>query len=372
MRLALLVYTVACLASLVAAMTREITDTEVLGAYRGIIALVGWFGLVIVISQTVTSLGGLETLLRRAVVLGSIVAAIGIFEFYSNVNITDYIHIPGLTVAGTVTTAGLRDGLARPSSTADQPLELASVMSMLLPFALHQALYPSRRSLLRQWLPVALIVAAIPMTVSRTGILGVMVALVILVPTWSGQQKIWFSVYSALSVVVLKFAASGLITTIVDFIEGTFGSNVSGDISVTSRTSAWTADWQYIVARPIFGRGFRTFAPQIYRFNDDQYLTSLVETGFIGLVCFCALFLTALHCAGSGRQLAHDAKSRHLGQAIVASIAAGAVCSATFDSLEFSMFCGILFFVFGAAAAYRAVILSESQQPRSAGLDTAY
>jgi polysaccharide biosynthesis protein PslJ len=367
MRVALLVYTVACLASLVAAMTREITDTEVLGAYRGVIDLVAWFGLVIVISQTVTDLGALETLLRRALVLGSVVAAIGIFEFYSKINITDYIHIPGLTTAGTVTTAALRDGLARPSSTADQPLELASVMSMLLPFALHQALYPSRRGLIRQWLPVVLIAAAIPMTVSRTGIIGVVVALVILVLTWNRQQKIWFSIYAALSVVALKFAASGLITTIINFVQGTFGSNVSGDIGVTSRTSAWAADWQYIVARPIFGRGFRTFVPQIYRFNDNQYLTSLVETGFIGLACFCALFLAALHCAGSGRRLARDAKSRHLGQAIVASIAAGAVCSATFDALEFSMFCGILFFVFGAAAAYRAVILSESLQPRSTG-----
>jgi len=43
----------------------------------------------------------------------------------------------------------------------------------------------------------------------------------------------------------------------------------------------------------------------------------------------------------------------------VASLAAAAVSSATFDSLSFPMFTGLLFFILGAAGAYRTIMVAE-------------
>ena len=66
-------------------------------------------------------------------------AAIGIFEYYSGINVTNYIHIPGLSNNGDYTSLLDRSGFNRPSSTAVDPIEFGVVMAMLLPLALHQA-----------------------------------------------------------------------------------------------------------------------------------------------------------------------------------------------------------------------------------------
>jgi polysaccharide biosynthesis protein PslJ len=361
-RIAMMLFALACLASFVAAMTRDITDTEILSADRGLIELVTWGGIIVVISQTVVHYDSLERLLRRAVLIGSVVGAIGVFEFYTGITITNYLHIPGLAVSSNIGAVVSRDGFSRPSSTAIQPIEFSVVMAMLLPFALHQALDPDRVGLVRKWLPVVLIAFSIPITVSRSGILAVGVALIVLVPTWSKSEKVSAAVFGVLGLVVLKVIAPGLLGTLGDFFAGMFGSSSGGtDLSVSTRTSAYSWDWQFIAARPIFGRGFFTFLPQLYRYDDNQYLTTLVETGFVGLASFFGLFLAGAHCAGSGRRVARDKQRRHLGQAMVASLAAALVSSVTFDSLSFPMFTGLLFFILGAAGSYRAIILADEE-----------
>ena len=156
-RITMLAFAMTVLTSFIAGMTRNITQVEVLSADRGLIILVGWFGLIVVVSQSITSYDQLDVLLRRAVVFGSVVASIGIFEFFSNINIVSYIQIPGLSVNSAITDLTLyRNGFIRPSSTAIQPIEFGVVMAMLLPFALQQAFDPTRIGRFRKWGPVAL------------------------------------------------------------------------------------------------------------------------------------------------------------------------------------------------------------------------
>ena len=123
MRLAMLGFALAVLASFVAAMTRNITQLEVLGADRGLIILVSWVSLVVVMSQSITRYDRLEILLRRAVIGGSIVGAIGIVQYKTGLNITKYLQVPGLVPRVDITTLLTRNGLNRPSSTATQPIE---------------------------------------------------------------------------------------------------------------------------------------------------------------------------------------------------------------------------------------------------------
>ena len=139
------IFALAVLASFVAGMTRSITELESLSADRGLILIVAFAALIVVASQTIVSYERLDTLLRRAVVLGSVVAAIGIAEFYTGINITNYIRIPGLSPAVNVNSLLDRNGFNRPSSTATQPIEFGVVMAMLLPFALQQAFDPANR-----------------------------------------------------------------------------------------------------------------------------------------------------------------------------------------------------------------------------------
>ncbi|MFP5248782.1 MAG: O-antigen ligase domain-containing protein, partial [Acidobacteriota bacterium] len=55
----------------------------------------------------------------------------------------------------------------------------------------------------------------------------------------------------------------------------------------------------------------------------------------------------------------HDPIRRHFGQALVAAIAVAIVTSATFDSLSFPMFSGLIFLVLGIAGAYDGIMTAE-------------
>jgi O-antigen ligase len=363
-RLAILAFSLAVLASFVAAMTRAIPGVETLGAGRGLIQVLSWSGLVVVLSQGISRYEQIEIIMRRAVVFGSVIAAIEIFEFYTGINVTNYLHIPGLSVNVDFSTLETRGVFYRPTSTATDPIEFSVAMVTLLPFALHQALDPARfigvhRWLrIRRWLPVILIGFAIPAGVSRSGIIGAAIALLLLVPTWNPRQRLGFLVALLPGLAVVKIAAPGLLGTLGSYFAGLFDS--AGDGSVYStRVAAWSLDWQYVAERPIFGRGWGTFLPATYSWVDDMYLTVLVSAGVVGMICLILLYLTGIQCAASGRRKTQDPIRRHFGRALVAAIAVVAVTSATFDSISFPMVAGLTFLVLGIAGAYDGIMAAE-------------
>lgn len=359
-RITMLIFALAVLASFVASMTRSIVESEILAADRGLILILAFAALIVVPSQTINSYERLDTLLRRAVILGAVVGGIGIGEFYTGINITNYIHIPGLSPATDVFTLLDRNGFNRPSSTAIQPIEFGVVMAMLLPFALQQAFDPERTGKIRKWLPVALLFFAIPMSLSRSGILGLAVAVLFIIPTWPPKRRkpAWYVLL--LGVASLKVVAPGLIGTFIEYFGGLSGSSNS-DVSVATRTADYAAEFKYIVERPFFGRGFGTFMPELYRYTDNTYLLGLVEFGIVGVLSLLILYFAGMHCAAAGRHLTTDQRQRELGQALIAAFWVALVSGATFDALTFPMFSGLLFLFLGCAGAYLGLMRAQSQ-----------
>lgn len=365
-RVAMIAVGLTTLASFVAGMTRDITGTEALSSDRSLITIIAWGGLIVLVSQSVTSYDRLDALMRRAVILGSVVGAIGIIEFYSGINVTGLLRIPGLTNNINYSTLLVRGAFNRPSSTAVDPIEFGVVMAMLLPFAIQQAFNPLRRGFMRKWLPVLLLLFAIPVSVSRSGVVALAVALLFFVPTWRPQQKGGFLIACIFGPLIIKIAAPGLLGTLTGYFTGMFGS--SGEGTAASRTNDYALDWPYIVARPIFGRGIGTFLPDTYSWTDNQYLHSLIETGIVGTAAMLILFLAGIYCASAGRRRTRDETRRNFGQAIVAALLVVVVSSATFDSLSFPMFTGLTFLILGAAGAYQTIIASESMLPCEASV----
>ena len=375
LRIGIFIFSLAALASLVAAMTRDISQIEVLSADRGIIILTSWAGLIVVMAQTITSYDRLNQLLRRAVVAGSVVGLIGLIQHYAHIDVTKIIQIPGLVPRVDITTLLNRNGLNRPSSTATQPIEFGVVMAMLLPFALQQAFAAvpdgARPDRFRRWCPVVLIGLAVPISLSRSAIIGAIVALLILFPTWNWQRRSAVLGAGLFGLVGLKGAAPGVIHTLITYFGGLLG-NSSSYIGVQSRTSDYAYVFQYVAHRPFFGMGFGTFIPEVYIYTDNAFLDQLAETGLVGVAAMLVLFITGLYCAAAGRARARDQGRRETGTALLASVAVGIVTSATFSSLKFPMFSGLFFLILGAAGAYLGIMTAESKSRASAPSSALY
>ena len=326
------------------------------GADRGLLVLAGWIGVLALAADGIDQPDRLRTLLRRIVLLATAMAALGAIEFFTGVDLTKYILIPGLSVHQQLTDLTSRYGLVRVTATTAQPLEFGAVLAMSLPIALHQARFAPRALRVRRWLQVALITAAVPMTGSRSTFFGVAVICLVLLPTWRLRDRL-----RACAVVVAAPILVWLVKpSLVSSFAALFG-HLGNDRSSLSRADAYAEAVPYIAAHPWLGQGFQTFFPQTYFFVDNQYLTSLLETGILGLLALVGCLVTGWFTARSLRATAVDARTRDLGQCLAASMAAAAVCFGSFDALSFSIAAGLFFLLLGCVgAAWR---LGHAQQP---------
>jgi len=348
----------AVIATYVSANRHVMPSLEQNGADRGIILICGWLAVLLMACDCISSIDRLKTLIGRVVLGGSAMAVLGITQFFTGLDATKYILIPGLTEQAQATDLLSRDGLNRPAATAAHPLEFAAVLAICLPLAINRARFapPGRR--LRRWIEVALIGAALPITVSRTAVLAIIVICLILLPSWPRKER-------RAAYAVLVFSVVGL-WAMVPGLLGTFRSlfgQISSDTSTTSRTSAFSSAGPYVAQHPWFGRGFGTFLPATYFFTDDQYLNSLIEIGIVGLLCLITLFVTGLVTAQKVRHATAVPEFRDMGQSLTASIAAAMVTFGTFDALSFDMAAGLTFMLLGCTAAASRLLLDADRPP---------
>ena len=316
------------------------------GADRGLIVLAGWFGVLALAADGIGRADRLRTLLRRIVMLATAMAVLGVIEFSTGVDLTKYVLIPGLSVHQQVTDLTSRNGLVRVTATTGQPLEFSAVLVMSLPVALHQARFAPATLRVRRWLQVALITAVVPMTGSRSAFFGLALICIVLLPTWHRRERRRAYVVGLAAPTLLWLVRPSLVSNFIALFAG-----LGTDRSSLSRGDAYSEAVPYIAAHPWLGQGFQTFFPKTYFFVDNQYLTSLIETGILGLLALVACFVTGWFTAWSVRATATDADTRDLGLCLAVSIAAGAICFASFDALSFSIAAGVFFLLLGCVGA---------------------
>jgi len=346
-RVAAVLFTCVVIAAYISANRRTLPSLEQNGADRGLILMLGWLGIMLVAADGIPSMERLKTLLGRIVLGASAMSVLAISQFVTGLDAAKYIQIPGLTAQTPFTDLLTRNQLNRPSATAIDPIELACVLAICLPIAVHRARFAPPGKRLRRWLQVALIGVALPMTVSRTGVIALIVASLVILPTWPKRDR-------RIAYVAGLVALAGMYATIPGLL-GEFRSlfgQVGSDTSSTSRTGAFSSAIPFIQQHPWLGRGFGTFLPATYFFTDDQYLLSLIEIGFIGLLALLGLFITAWMCARNARRLSTDPETRQLGQILAATVAVPTVAFATFDAFSFAMAASLTFLMIGCVGAY--------------------
>lgn len=345
-RVAMFVFAAAVLLSYVAAARRDGAPLEVSAADRGLIQLVAWFPVVL-IATSIREYAHLERLLRVFVRCAAIIAFVAILEFLFKTSFTAWMSIPGFSNSGPELIT--RGDFVRPTSTAANTLELATIMALALPFALQQGFNPIKRGVLRQWLPVALITMSGLMTVSRTSVIGLAIVFITLLPTWPGKRLRPTLIAIVLGLGATRVVLPGLGGTVI----GLFSAMLNGgDNSTNSRTATSAVVTDYFTERPFFGRGFGTFLPLMYRYTDNEYLLALVEMGIVGVVAIVLLYVVCLHCGGAGRRRFADPARKETGQGFAAVGFVMLVVTVTFDTLSFPMVAGASFLMMGLAGAY--------------------
>lgn len=340
-RRAVLLLVLAAAVSYIGASTRPLSGVELNSSETGLLILVAWLGVVTVATDGISSRERLYVLTDRLALAGGLLGLLGIVQFATGLALTNYIQIPGLTVNSSLDSILDRGGFNRPAGTAIHPIEFGTALTVLLPICLHFAFTRSDRSPLRRWWPVATLGLAIPLSISRSAILGAAVVLAILLPTWTRPARLTAAAVMAIGGTFLFVLVPGFLGTFTKLFTG-----VSNDSSALSRSDSYGLAGDFIERSPWIGRGYLTFLPE-YRILDNQYLGMLIDAGVVGLVALLGVFATAIICGWRIRTRSADLTVRSLATSLIAGVASAAAGFAFFDAFSFPLFSGLTLLVIG-------------------------
>lgn len=331
--------------SYVSAAVHPLPPDQLSGADRGLLAVVSWVGVTMVASDLIRSQTTLERLLRHVVDAGAFLAVLGLLQFFTGFDISSIVQIPGLHSNYALEFIGERSDFRRVAGTASHPIEFGVVLALVFPLALHFALAEQVRKA-RAWAIVLCLGIAIPMSLSRSAILGLLAGGLTLFATWSGTRRAIALIVAPVFAVAMRLVVPGLLGTIKSLFV-----NLTKDDSFKGRTEDYDVVGQFISRSPWIGRGFGTFIPKDFFFLDNQYLGQLVETGYIGLAALILMFVIGVFTARGARRRADDPIVADLAQALAASTVVAAVGFLTFDGLGFPMIDGLVFLLLGCIGA---------------------
>jgi O-antigen ligase len=338
---------VASLVSYVLLNRHHQTEVEVLSADRWLLELAAITGIVLVAAEGLRTVDDCRRVVRALVAGGAFCGLVAALQYWVAIDLTPSLRaLPGFSINADNPSIGSRDALARVAGTAIHPIELSVVAGMLLPLALYLALHDTGRRPVMRWAPVCCILAAIPVAVSRSGVISVAVAMGVFIVLLPPIRRLTALALVPVGAVLVFMAAPGVIRTLTDyFLAG------NSDRSIATRTDDVPLVERLVSQAPIFGRGGGTYiVADALQILDNQYFKVVVELGFVGLCALLAYFLVPLVAARAIRRSATDEDVRALTGALAGAAAAAVVCSLTFDSLSFPMFTGVQSLVVGLLA----------------------
>ncbi len=347
LRWAVLIYLLSMLLSYAIGLFRGLTLMEANAADRWMLMTLGFIGVILVAADGIGNWERLKTTLRAFVWCATFMAVIGLLQAFARIDLTHYLMVPGLQSKGWVVGVEVRGDSVRVASTTFHYIEFSTLMVMALPFAIHFARF-SATSRQRQLYVLAalLITGAIPATTSRTGYVGLVIVLLVLMPVWSWRLRYNMLGIAATLIVGLTVAKPGLVRTISTIFVG-----AGDDTSITARTARYDMVGFYFSQRPWFGRGTGTWVSPQYQYLDNQWLAIALTNGIVGVAVLLLLHVTAITVAIIALRRSSSEQDRHLCAALVSVQFVAIAVAATFDSLNFSTYATTLPLMIGLCGA---------------------
>ncbi|KUM39346.1 polymerase [Arthrobacter sp. EPSL27] len=367
-RLALVALIVAsCLSyiGLVSGWTGGSTPVVRASADRWLILLAASAGLVLVTAERVRTITDALVLVRALLAGGVFCCLVAVAQFYFRVNPMEWVQsaMPGFTYNGGDTAFQARGALVRVSGSTFHSIELAVVAAMLLPLSIWRGLYDPAGRKWVHWLGTALLVFAVASTVSRSGVLGLAVGTLTLLPFLPRGARRWLGMVFPVVLAALFLTVPGLVSTISASVTAD-----ESDPSISNRTNNYPRVAAMFEERPIFGTGPGNYIPQNAVFIlDNQYLNTAVTLGIVGLLAVVLYLLLPGLAAVQAARVARSESLKCLAGAIAAAGMVAGVCSLGFDSLSFPVFALVYPLVVGLGGAVWILVKRESKLPATAG-----
>lgn len=348
---------VVALVSFAAALLRGQPADQVSPATTALLRLASWSGVLLVAVDGVRTYVDLARLVRALTIAGAAMAALGLAQFFTGQTWLDWMtNIPGLAFDGAE--AATRGSFTRASGTAMHPLEYGTAVVSALPLAVTTAVNRGFRTIPSPlagwwWLAVAVILLASVVSVSRSALVGLAVAVVALLPAIPKAYRWLVGIGGGVIAAAVFALVPGMFGTIVNLFAG-----ASDDPSTQSRTAALARVPEFLSSSPLFGQGFGTFLPRYYIF-DDAWVLITVELGLIGAGCLAGMVLTAIGTAIWASRRSPYADLKAIARALVACLLTISVLLIFFDGLSFPISAGLLFLLIGLTAAVRTVSVAD-------------
>jgi O-antigen/teichoic acid export membrane protein len=353
-RVAVVVFWLPTLISYAVLHLNSVPSDEVNAADRWLLFGLVWSGVLLLAAEGLRSRDEVMRLLRMVVAAGSFSAAVALMQSRLNFDLTKYMQkLPLLSTDGDLASVLSRAGLNRPAGTATHPIEFGCMLCMVLGFALVLAFYDKGWDAKRRWSVLFLVGLAIPMSVSRSAILGGLIVLAFWLVRASKSQRRQTLVACFFGAVAVFLTSPGLLGTLKSYFV-----NVTSDDSITTRTDDYAAVAKYIRRSPLIGRGPATFLPK-YRILDNTWLTFSIELGLLGVVGLLIFFTTGARLGGVLRRTSNDPMTRAIGQAFIGLSVLVIINSATFDFFAYPMAPGFIAILIGIGGALTGLARDE-------------
>ncbi|WP_284974668.1 O-antigen ligase family protein [Arthrobacter sp. efr-133-TYG-104] len=305
-------------------------------ADRWLILILASAGIVLAVSEAVRTVND-ALMLVRALLAGALFCClVAVVQFVLRINPMVWIQdvMVGFTDNGGNTVFQVRGLLTRVAGSTFHSIELAVVCSMMLPLSIWRAIYDSTGRKWLHWTVTALLVFAIASTVSRSGVLGLTISMIVLIPFLPTTARRWALVMAPVALAALFVAVPGLVGTLTS--QFTAGSS---DLSVSTRTNNYPRVAKLFGELPFLGLGPGNYRPtDALQILDNQYLNSLVTLGLVGFFGMVAYLVLPACSALIAARASRIPALRALAGALAASGAVAAGCSLTFDSMSFPVF----------------------------------
>jgi O-antigen ligase len=264
----------------------------------------------------------------------------------------------------------IRNGVPRPAGMAANPLELAAVMALGLPFAVY-LLFSSASPKARLWYLTCSVLISITLvlSISRTGILAAAAILVVAVVANASRPRLVVSGLAA--VAALGAVVALLVPASVDATIRQFGKDGNEDASLATRLQDYEELNNLLGPHAWVGRGPNAVETYAARDGgglvlDNQYLLLIAETGVIGLTAL--ILLLASTGATAARRAREPTNERGLWVAAVGAVAAFTVMSATFDIVRFAQATSLFMVVVGLVSSSELGQRPHTLAPTVAGV----